>query len=660
VKVIFIYHDRPNYRGGPIVNARRLLPELVRRGHDVHCLLHYSGDHASAAENLRAQGVEVHAERRPWSTESGIRQILTLARAVSPDAFVPNLSVTGWFAARWVREAGIATVACHRSDDAFYAGMVEQFVCGPKEWAVSGLVCVSQGLHDRVAKRHPRHTRLAVIPSGVPLPAVIAAQSDAPLSLVYVGRLVQEQKRVFDLIEALAAALRALPDATATLIGHTNNPAEAGAVRQRIAAHALGARLQWKGALEPDALSEALSRHQVLVLLSDYEGTPGSVMDGMAAGLVPVCLDISGGIRELVKHGVTGVLVKDRGPSFLRAIEALARDPEGRRCLGAKARAHIERAYSLPVAADRWESFLGELVSQMSRRDGLIQIPRRMALPPVRPGLEREDCRQPPLPRRVVRRLKSAVWSRLPALQDDPSTDPFLAPACAPGNLDRYLARSRILAALRRQLPNLHGTLLDVGCGQMPYRSLLLSPPARVDRYIGLDFEVNPHYANQPDICWTDGRIPLDSQSVDCAMLTEVLEHCPDPEEVLQEVFRVLRSGGRCFVTVPFLWPLHDVPYAEYRYTPFSLRRHLEASGFVVKDLRALGGWDASLAQMVGLWVRRRRMGALTRLVLSLLFFPIYRRLIRGTENSEPAFDGGGMITGLWATVVKPSERDLQ
>jgi glycosyltransferase involved in cell wall biosynthesis len=58
---------------------------------------------------------------------------------------------------------------------------------------------------------------------------------------------------------------------------------------------------------------QQLIEHNILILLSDYEGTPGAVMDGMACGLVPVCTDISGGVQELVIPDQTGLLVRDRG-----------------------------------------------------------------------------------------------------------------------------------------------------------------------------------------------------------------------------------------------------------------------------------------------------------------------------------------------------------
>jgi SAM-dependent methyltransferase len=231
--------------------------------------------------------------------------------------------------------------------------------------------------------------------------------------------------------------------------------------------------------------------------------------------------------------------------------------------------------------------------------------------------------------------------------------DEFLEPRASPLTLDSFGVRRAILRDLRSELPNLSGAVLDIGCGYMPYKSLLLAPPSRATRYIGLDL-VTSLYTAQPDLAWDGRQIPLSEAAVDCAIATEVLEHCPAPEVVLRETLRVLRPGGRLFFTVPFLWPLHDVPYDEYRYTPFAVQRHLSSAGFVEIHLRPLGGWDASLAQMIGLWVRGRPMSPSLRRVFSWVALPMVRSLLRRDKLPE-SFAENVMITGLSGTAEKPA-----
>jgi SAM-dependent methyltransferase len=221
-------------------------------------------------------------------------------------------------------------------------------------------------------------------------------------------------------------------------------------------------------------------------------------------------------------------------------------------------------------------------------------------------------------------------------------------------NLDRYYIRTSIFNAIKNNLLKFKGNLLDIGCGKMPYKNYILEN-STVEKYIGLDIENALEYdaVVKPDFTWNGIIMPFEKDSFDCAFGTEVLEHCPEPEIVLKEVFRVLKPNGVFFFTVPFLWNLHEVPHDEYRYTPFSLQRHLENAGFKEIEIKAAGGWHASMAQMLGLWVRRSPMSKRKRKYLCILLKPIIGYLIRKDKSSSIQFVEGQMITGLYGTAKK-------
>jgi SAM-dependent methyltransferase len=209
-----------------------------------------------------------------------------------------------------------------------------------------------------------------------------------------------------------------------------------------------------------------------------------------------------------------------------------------------------------------------------------------------------------------------------------------------------YYVRNAILKKLKAALPLFRGTLLDVGCGHMPYKSAVLAANANVSNYVGMDLSDNRSYANKPDISWDGAVIPLADSSVDCAMATEVLEHCPYPEKTLTEIHRVLKPDGILLITVPFIWMLHEVPYDEYRYTPFALKRLVESSGFKIIELSALGGWNASLAQFIANWLYYSEGNRTLRRVAKVLFFPIFKGLLK-RDKVPIEFQSGQMINGL-------------
>ncbi len=232
--------------------------------------------------------------------------------------------------------------------------------------------------------------------------------------------------------------------------------------------------------------------------------------------------------------------------------------------------------------------------------------------------------------------------------------DQFVNISCEFKNLDIFYIRSSIFKALKESLPRFHGQFLDIGCGKMPYRNYILEH-SKISKYVGLDIENALEYDAyvKPDFTWDGVKMPFEDESFESAMATEVLEHCPEPEIVLKEVYRVLKPGAVLFLTVPFLWNLHEVPNDEYRYTPFSLERHLKNSGFTDVEINATGGWHASMAQMLGLWVRRSPMSKTKRKWLSKLLKPIIKKLISKDQPKKINFKGGQMITGLYGVAKK-------
>lgn len=329
----------------------------------------------------------------------------SLVKELQPTIFVPNIWTPGCFAARWVREAGIPTVAAYRSDDPLYDGIVDQFVSGDPEWAVSGLVSVSEDLERRVRRREPRRTQTMIIPSGVTIPDRAHVHGNG-LRIAYVGRFSQQQKRVLDVARAIASALEAIPDTTSTFFGQGD---DIDRLLTLVHENSMANRIEIAGSVEPGDIQERLLEFDVIVLLSDYEGTPGALMDAMACGVVPVSLDIPGGVRDLVINNETGLLVKDRGRGFVDAIKTLHGDVNRRADIGRRARDHITAGFSLNHTVDLWEEFCERLVSEAGSR-GPMNLPARVRLPEPEPTLIPHMNRKPPPVRRLFGAVKRAFF----------------------------------------------------------------------------------------------------------------------------------------------------------------------------------------------------------------------------------------------------------
>ena len=123
-------------------------------------------------------------------------------------------------------------------------------------------------------------------------------------------------------------------------------------------------------------------------------------------------------------------------------------------------------------------------------------------------------------------------------------------------------------------LPKLEGDLLDVGCGEMPFRFALST---RV-KYTGIDVEAAVSFgmAGDGSIHIFDGRIiPFPADRFDHILCTEVLEHAEEPGLLMSEMHRVLKPGGSLILTVPFSARVHHAPYDFHRFTAYGLANML-------------------------------------------------------------------------------------
>ena len=140
-----------------------------------------------------------------------------------------------------------------------------------------------------------------------------------------------------------------------------------------------------------------------------------------------------------------------------------------------------------------------------------------------------------------------------------------------------YLHLSSLKKAIKRFAPTCTGIVVDYGCGCKPYQSLF----NHATRYIGIDFGIQGPDTFEPN---PDGSIPLDADSADVMISTQVLEHIPNVQQYLNECVRVLRPNGRLLVSTHGIWPYHPGPHNDdfYRWTGAGLRREIELAGLKV------------------------------------------------------------------------------
>lgn len=137
-----------------------------------------------------------------------------------------------------------------------------------------------------------------------------------------------------------------------------------------------------------------------------------------------------------------------------------------------------------------------------------------------------------------------------------------------------------IVLVLIPELKKITVDVLDVGCGEMPWRKWI----SKDVNYCGIDVDYSDKFSMQPNldrVIYFDGmKIPFDGESFNNVLCIEVLEHTKHPASLIKEMYRVLRKRGKILISVPFSARQHHVPHDYYRYTKFLLRELLEEAGF--------------------------------------------------------------------------------
>jgi SAM-dependent methyltransferase len=139
----------------------------------------------------------------------------------------------------------------------------------------------------------------------------------------------------------------------------------------------------------------------------------------------------------------------------------------------------------------------------------------------------------------------------------------------------------------------MRGAVLDVGGKRQNKRGSFVPPEksASVWWYINLDG------GSKPNILADITNLPIENNSIDVVLCTEVLEHLENPTACNMEIQRVLKKDGIVFYSVPFLYPIHADPYDFRRYSPDGLR--LLLSSYRSFEVFPMGGYLGTLAMLM-------------------------------------------------------------
>jgi glycosyltransferase involved in cell wall biosynthesis len=370
--------------------AERQLYELVR-GLDrrrfrpvVYCLSAHTAPYGGLLESLGVPLAVVPRRRHfEWGRIRALAALMRRDRVDIVHAFLVQANPYAWLATRLARGPRLVTSARNCRT----IGRVRDWANRLAFRASDAIICNGGVVRDFIVQRYAAPTdRCVVIHNGVDLdrfaPVEASRNGQRRPLILGVGRLVPQKD--FELfLDAAALLVRRTPDARFAIAGE--GPLRA-ALQRRAADLGLAQAVEFLG--ERNDVPDLLRESAVLWLTSEWEGLPNVVLEAGACG-TPVIARDAGATREIVRHGVTGYLVRERNPeAFAGSTHELLTDAARRRAMGDAARRVVEEQFSLERmvtgTATLYRTLLDDGSGPLVRRGGAgARAPRRRLDSPV-------------------------------------------------------------------------------------------------------------------------------------------------------------------------------------------------------------------------------------------------------------------------------------
>jgi ubiquinone/menaquinone biosynthesis C-methylase UbiE len=136
------------------------------------------------------------------------------------------------------------------------------------------------------------------------------------------------------------------------------------------------------------------------------------------------------------------------------------------------------------------------------------------------------------------------------------------------------------------------GYTLDFGAGTAKYQHLIKE---KASKYITFDMVPGKNI----DVVGDALNPPFADGTFDTVVSTQVLEHVRKPWVMVREMGRIIKSGGICITTAPFIVPFHADPDDYFRYTRQGLESLFTDSGFTIVESGSYGRMFSVFSEMI-------------------------------------------------------------
>lgn len=362
--------------GGVWAVGRNLAAGLVAAGADVHVVRYVSAPAGGQATTVVSgqSPLTVHTVQLPRRRSQPLRRVAAVAalgeclKSIHPDAITAHESEYGLAAVRSGFPAAVTIHGIPRQEFRAFSQVrmrADLALTIWQDWLMVRRVKHIVAINDYAREQYRHRTRAQFHRINVPIGDVffdVTPRTPDPLTILIVGGM-NERKDPLTLLRAVALLRSRLPGVQLRIAGRIPSSEFGDQLTAFIREYNIEENVRFLGPLNQPALAEAYSSSALTALSSRQETSPAVLMEAMAARRPVVATDV-GGVREIVAHGESGLVVPAGDVEALSVcIERLLADPAQADAMGERGRALAESGYRRDLIGRSYLNLLAHLAA---------------------------------------------------------------------------------------------------------------------------------------------------------------------------------------------------------------------------------------------------------------------------------------------------------
>jgi glycosyltransferase involved in cell wall biosynthesis len=399
---IYIGHySHPNDVSGVTTWMINFIEELSKYDHiniEVLLIEYQPYGHKSAIkEFLNKQDIVYRSIQHHIYTEDNVKNILNYFNDKVYNLFIPYCIESLYYSAYILDKIGLPYVFTMHSDDPVYWDNIKILV----QHGLKNIVSVSKYMSNECKNLFDIDSK--IIPYGVKLSTI----TKSPINnhkIIYIGRIVDEQKRIALVLDTMRALCTINPTVTCKIVG--GGPLESWLFNE-LKNNDCDGRIIFTGRVEPEQVKSYLLDHSIQLLMSDYEGFPVSILESMSMGVIPASRVLKSGISELINDGYTGILLSDEPYEAALKLNECINDEQLMQSIRNNLSVGFAEQYSIENNVKKWIALINDCALKNSITVHTKDIGYKLHNTPK--VLVKRDRRRPSRFKRILKKLNQYI-----------------------------------------------------------------------------------------------------------------------------------------------------------------------------------------------------------------------------------------------------------